>query len=578
MSTHPASDAAMEPVIRDLTHEEKLTTSWLEERSAKWRPAGYMDQIPRRVSYIDRDMVDDLEALLQSEFARSWTLMQNHYILMPMVSQIASKRAKCFRGRGQRFFLRHKETGRELTSDPEMALQRQGADDELTDEQVKAIERRGLMYHPAAAAFEDLIDMAQLPANLRDVDIHLEQVHALADKVWWDIDHVRCSVFTPDHVRVAVNETRYWDPYAAAAVAFELPGEDGNYSSDSRWEVWGTRDPEQVDETDEMGRPLFEPAMHFVAGGSKKYSYNEGDRNPYIGWDGAPMYPFQWFTDDPDQIYPLGSDDLVLFNRNMNMGLTYLTYNMSWAMLGIPCYEHQVGQGKAADLPTQRFLTPQHVASLPPGVKLSFVRNDIPLESFTSTFEMLMQYQALMHELAPRSMSVQDGIPTSGIAMEIELMGLAEHREEKIEMLRPQVRDLLRRMIVVSNRFGSAYARDKSRWTAIDLDEFEPAWEPGKLEAAPQDITKTTDSYQRLIDLGAASVDDLAAAVHNVPREQAADLVDANIRRNAEVKRMRTEMSLADDGAEERVFGEVAKPQDPEAAGPEPAAIDEGGE
>jgi hypothetical protein len=482
--------------------KERLTNlTFILEQAKKWRPDNYTVEIPRRVSYIDKDMRSDLLLILQHEFEKTWEDMKYQTVMLPIAFHIVNRKSQTFRGKGARFFLKTRSDKKEV-----------------------------LAEDPVSQAFADLIIDSQVKIALRRVDQVVEGCHNAAAKVWWNQNHVRVSTFTPDKVFIAVNPRRDWDPYSAYAVAFERPGWEG-LSDEPRFEIWGTRDHTVADEKDALGQKIFHPTLHYVMNKKRDWPINEGDKNPFVDpYSNKPMYPFTWFSDNTERVYTKGGDDLVELNRNTNLGLTYLNHGMSWGMIGIPVYERE--PGSQSKLPATRLMSPKHALELPPDIKFRWERDNVQTEPFTTYYEMLIQYHALMNNLSPKSISISEGLPQSGIALRIEFNNLVQYQTEKAELMRPHVIDLLTKMIVVHNYYAKAAKLDP-----IPLDKYEPEWEAGQLDTGPVDYVELGERYKNEIEYNVSSVDDWAAALHGVDKAEARKLVEANAKRNADIKK-----------------------------------------
>lgn len=487
--------------------QSRVNVDKIKRQAEAWGwDADYRSEIERRIKYLDGDMEDDGLDLLEAEFSQTYKDMENKMVEWPITRHIISKKAQAFRGNGARFFLCD-DSGEELDA-----------------------------QDPASVAFSGLVR----DANLKHVLYKLDQVEELCNsagaKVWWDGTKVRVSRWDPHKVAIAVNEMREWDPYSAYAVGFERSATNGINGTDERWEVWGARDVRVADDKDEDGMPIYEPSLHYLTSVRESWSVSEGDANPFRDpKTGKPIYPFTWFRKDEDRVYWSGGDDLVRMNRILNLGLTYLHHNITWQMAKVPVFELPPGGATAdvmATLQKMKLVTPNNAFSLPPGVKLSWVGPDAQLEPFVSVYEMLIQYHALLNQLSPKSLDIRGGLPQSGIALRIELDNLVRYWTERVDVLRPHVVDLLKKMVIVYNY----YAPRLTGATPIP-DNVTPNWDPGQIDSGPTDFIELGKRFEKECSLGISSYADWAAAVHDVDKSTAEQMIRANMEFNSEVVR-----------------------------------------
>ncbi len=475
--------------------ESKTQLNWLLAEAAKWQPKGYKARVKNRLDYLDGNMRNDLLAVLQEEFEATWTHMQRSIITLPIVAHIIKKKSTVFEGNG-RYFLVDKKTREEIKPDDKAAL-----------------------------AWSDIIRESLVEMALKRSDQVTEQNHSAGLKVWWDKDHVTVSAFTPDKVDIVVNPARELDAYSARAVLFERTGA-GGLRDNSRFEVWGDADPTLPKPKEGFDSRTYEPTIHFITDGKNTWAVNDKDENPFKDDDGKAVVPFAWLTDNRESLYRLGGDHLVAMNRIVNWGLTYLHHAMNWMSLGIPTFEKNAGSN--AKLPENRIVSPKHALALPPDVKFSFIRNDIDLGAITSTYELMMQYHAMLSGIDPANISVKQFSAKSGFAIKLEMSGLGKHREMKIPLYRPNVIHLMRIIKIVHNYYAPKAKKEKIP------DHLDPDWSPGEVDAGPIDYIQLGQRYQDEIEYNVSTVDDWAADVHGVDKQTAKGIVEKNTARNAE--------------------------------------------
>jgi len=497
-------------VVNWLVGKENDQRDWLLERAGLYREAGYMKEIPRRVNYLNEDMEKDGKDFLKEEFALSYDDMKYKLMEYSVVSLITRKRAQTFRGKGMRFYLANAK-GEEVPKDS-----------------------------PIARSFKDMIEESQIVTSLFEIDTTEDICNGCAAKVWWDVDHLEISPYNGAVCHVAINPDRWWDPYTAYGVLFEQTGVDG-FNSEPRYEVWATRDPKQTTERDIDGRLIFSPNLHYVSSKNGPIHVNDKDVNPYVDrYTKKPLMPFVWFASKKGEVYQKGGDQLVHFNRLLNLMMTYLTHNAIWQMAVSPVFElpaGQVGSTALAELKAVILSKPNAAIKVPPGVKFSFVRPDGQLSQFTDLMELLVQYQALMQGLTPRLLNIRGSLPQPGIAMQIEQEELIKYRNQRVVIMRPHVRRLLNVMISIWN--ARAPAVRGAGWVKIPENLY-PVWDAGVMDSGPTDHGMISAKYQPGIETGVYSVDDWAAEVHGVTKDEARAIVDANLERNKEVLKMLT--------------------------------------
>ena len=511
---HRRSKMALATKVKNwLSGTERDQARWIKDEADKWRESGesrsYREEISRRREYLDGDMESDALALLKREFQKIWPEMRYKMVLWPMVKYIIQKKAQVFRGVGARFYLKDPKQGEEIDS-----------------------------ASTEAQSFNAMMESGMVESQLVEIDRTEELMYACAAKIGWDVDHLDINIYDPDKIHIAVNGERENDPYSAFAVSFERSGYDG-ITSTPRYEVWGYRDPKIAADTDQDGARIFHPTLHYMSTSEGGRQVNEFDANPFIDRrNGKPMYPFTWFRGHKRCIYKLGGDDLVRFSRVLNLGMTYLNHNMSWQMAAIPTFEVTPGQNISALDKIKKIImaSPQHAATLPPGVVLKFARPDVVLGPFMDVYQVLVQYYALMNHLSPKSIDVQGGLPQSGIALKIEMDGLNKYREDRIRALRPHVIDFINRCIVVWNYYAPKL---RAGWKKIP-DGLVVGWDPGRLDAGPIDYVELNDRFQVQCENNVSNVYEWTAALHQIDINTAEERWHANEEVNRQWRNSKT--------------------------------------
>ena len=484
--------------------------TWLLNQADAWRApnaATYKSEVARRRDYLEADMSTDALTLLKQEFPKLWRDIQGQRIEYPIAQFIANKRAQVFRGAGSRFYL-------------------VGADDQEIDP--KSAEAR---------TFAHLVAASRLSTALYEINAALEMVPEAAIKIWWDVDHCEVSVWWPDEVHVAINPERPWDPHAAFAVLFEMSGEGGINDAAIRYEVWGHKDPKIALEPNPPG-----PGLHFITSTDRDTPVNETDANPFRDRQTRRhVYPFAWFATQRGDVYARkGGDDLVALNRTMNLNFTWLNWHLHWGMTAIPNLTLPAGQADAAmveKLKNTYLHSPKHAMALPPGVKMEFVSPHFDPAPFRDTFEMMVQYAALLKQLSPKHLDMRGGLPASGVALRIELDGLIRYNSERTEQLRPCVIDTLERLIIV----GNEYMPSAHRWAKTIGPKLRPMWSAGQLDAGPKDYVELGTRFSSECEVGVSSYADWHMAVHGSRTKEAAEeAIRLNQEFNSEVLRMTT--------------------------------------
>jgi len=511
-------------MINWLIDENKTQVTWILEAADKRRPVGYSKEVARRYNYLNGDMREDGLDFLKQEFPKSFSDMKYKMLQFPIAKFITRKRSQTFRGKGMRFHLVDRK-GEEVPNDS-----------------------------PVAKSFQAMIKGSLLKTSLVETDRIEDICNGAGVKVWWDGDHVELSPYTGDKLHMALNPYRLWDPYSSMAVLFEQEGFD-SITDKPRYEIWGAREPHLVSkETDSDGAPIYKPTLHYVASENEPIKVNEEDVNPYTDrYTGQPLYPFVWFRSRRGDVYWKGGDDLVEFNRYLNLVLTYLGHNAIWQMAATPMFTKTAGGGLGADEKAQLkkviFSAPNKALQIPPGVEFSFVRPDVEIAPFQNLIEMLVQYEALMNNLSPKSIDIKGGLPQSGVALQIELKNLVDYYNERVPLLRPHVIRLLDVMISVWNTRIAGVEVEGVRHVRIPSD-YRPEWVPGTMDTGPVDVGETIDTYTRGMEVGAYSPDDLVMAIHECDAQTAKRKIEENLARYREVMSMTTRYPEEPDRAE----------------------------
>jgi hypothetical protein len=186
-------------------------------------------------------------------------------------------------------------------------------------------------------------------------------------------------------------------------------------------------------------------------------------------------------------------------------------------------------------------------------VELTFVRPDVQLDPFIGAYQTFMKFFALMNSLPGRSMDVQGGAPESGISKMMEMAATIKHREEMIGKYRSQVSDLLEKMIVCHNTYAGI-----TGVTGIP-ESMVADWDAGTIDSGPIDAATIDSRYRVETDSGVSSIDEWAAAIHNVDIQTAAAMVDENVKRNMEVAAKMTRYSPDISNAVTTMFSQADK-------------------
>jgi hypothetical protein len=487
--------------------ESRKQLDWMLEQCNKWKPkVTYDDEIETRVQYLDDDMRDDMLALIEDEFKKTKELFPNHIITLPFVAHVAEKRARYFEG--SRFELRDKETKQVIPPETK-----------------------------EAQTFAALIEQAELDSVLDRAGRVMDTCRMSIARPWWDQDHVAVSTYSPDRVPIVPNTNREWDPYSALAVLFERDGA-GGFEDEPRYEVFAVRALELAAAKDDKGSQIFEPAMHYITSRNQgDKSLNDGDANPFRDpVTKKAIYPFARFTANKGAIYSPGGNGLVEFNRILNLALTQMQMHSCWGLMGYPIYRKDPTAGSVT-LPATRPMSPKQAIELPPGVTLEFVRNDIPIEKITNTYQLMIQMNSLLRGLDPATIKLDSTAPQSGYGLKVSFAGLANLVKKNRPIIAPDVNRLINLIILIWNYYQPTV---KDTWMVQIPPTMVAAWCPGQLDAGPVDDEQLTRYYPKMIEEGAATVDNWVSERQGVDMVTAKKIVDDNLKRNAEIKKLNT--------------------------------------
>lgn len=498
-----------------LAGEHRLQIQWIIDHADKWRTDGiysaatYKTEIARRVRYLEADMDSHALELLEAEFPKSHETMQNQMVRFPLMQFIIGKKARAFQGVGARYLLRDKKG------------------DEVDENK------------PAAKAFSKMLKLSQIELTMPQIEHLVEGCHSCAGRVTWDDSEKRVRVwpYEPTKVHIVPHPINTSDPYSAAVVAFERDGPEGP-GGEASFDVFGCRAEDLVAEEID-GLRVFMPSVHYSGTRNELLYSPKDDANPILDrTTRQPIYPMAWFRDKAESIYWKGSDDLVQMNALVNLGLTWLNHNVGWQTAAIPLITHtgQVDLKALDELKARYMAHPKFMMDLPNGCDLKFVAPSVDIQKFLTFYETLIQYLAMMHHLAPKSISLAEGTPQSGRAIELQMVSLAEYREQRVLIYRPQLEHLLDVMISVWNLYAPAVYGSGM----LIPSDLVPSWEPGRLDTGPIDAQLLKDKWLPAIEVNAATADHWAAELHQINIEQARKMVDENAKRNAELKRQTT--------------------------------------
>jgi len=489
-----------------LIGKSKDNVNGLLEEAGRWKPTSTYDaDMDLREKYLNGDMHDDALAALKAEFEDSWPEMVNHLQEYPLCAYIASKRARTF-------------------ENSQFSLVNEKSDPVEPDNE-------------AAITWAKVVSGSGLETALAKADRLRDQCGQSYCKVWWDVDHVRVSAFKPSDVQVVPNPGREWDPYNAIAVMFGRTGFNG-VGSPRRWEIWATRDEEQLKEVDSDGVPLFRPTLHYIADQEgNQTTVNDTDENPLVDEDGKPYVPFVRLTENPDVLYHASGPALINFNRVLNLDFTQIAAHVSWGMLGYPVITAAAGSNFKA--PAIQWFSPGRFLKLAAGQAVDFARNDILLVPITGTLQLMQQLQTMFAGLDPAIIKLDSTAPESGYAIKIRYSSIVQF----IRRLQPIVQPDVDRLLLIMKRVHNYKRRDlkggPKALTEIPPNMI-PKWLPGLPEAGPVDAKELADIYSVAIPAGAATLEDWVGEWRGLNEVESKNRVEANLERNAKVSKQNT--------------------------------------
>lgn len=445
---------------------------------ASWQPNGfwkpYRVEMTDRVDYMVGAMQRDSYQLMKKHFEQTYDELKHELLAFRVLGYTIGEQALCFPD-STKFVLTDTSTRKPLDDDD-----------------------------AAHVEFQDMLEEANLITMLQNIDSLNHLCQRCAGKVWWDSinDCVQVSAYPPHMVHIIPNPLREWDAQSAIAVLFERPGFAG-IREDPRYEVWGYRADDLSVDLDSAGMPIFPITAHYITDGKTDWSVNDDDSNPFTDpRTNRPMLPFTWFKADNDEaIYTFGPEDMLTPNRRFNFGMTALQHNIIWQSFGIPTLELPEG-GYTGDLPEKRIISPKHVAELPFGVKLNFVKPDLDVSGPLSFWKAMLAVEAMLSNLNPGTVSFDQSSPSeeSGRALLVKNHNRDRHVRKMRPVYKPCVEDLVYRMMVVRKHH-------MRKDCAFNLDVHWPTWKPGDIEypidskeRAEQHLTKIQNHLETLAD------------------------------------------------------------------------------
>jgi hypothetical protein len=265
--------------------------------------------------------------------------------------------------------------------------------------------------------------------------------------------------------------------------------------------------------------------LHFVTDGEEDYKINDDDVIPYVDPEtGEAIYPLVWFSSDTSSdIYSLSDSDKLSTNRSVNLMLCHLLNAMRYKAYGV--WAHTKAEN-GADLGVKT-ISPSTVVDLMPGARLENVSTNLPIGETLDAISQIIKQDGLLRNLPSQLVSADTQQADSGAALKMRMRPLLEHRENMIEIYKPNVEMLLRKMITVHNSYSSDQIPTG----------LKPVWNPGEIKIE-DDQSVTASTYAAEILAGVSTAADWRQERYGETREVAEMAVDENIKVNAKNSRL----------------------------------------
>jgi hypothetical protein len=434
-----------------------------------WKPGtssgkySYDQEMANRLDYFNGSMQSDMVLELKRRFPQTWSEMEANQVNLQLVRKAVLDKAKVFCDTGDLMLVN--ENNEQITE--------------------------GKDYDN----WEELKRQSHMMATCKQADQYAQLQSRTMVKPWWDTSrrHMRFTVWPTNLVNAVPDPNRWWDWDACYAWLFTLPGADG-LNSDARYEVWGVRDPDAANVTEQ-------DTVHFQTSGNADYQYNEKDKNPFVDpRNGRSVYPFVWWqSDDVTSLFPMFNEDMLTINRRVNSQLTDLDYAARFKAYGL--YLHKMAEnGKPLGLKT---LSPSKVVDLEFGAGLENIATNLPITEMWDFVKELVQEEALLGGLSANSLKLEGSAPESGYAQKLRSKPLSEHRANLVEIYRYYVEETGYRARIVHNYYAdsSKQINEKLRchWEPGEIDIPSDPEEVGRVYAAEISSNVSTPADWRMV-------------------------------------------------------------------------------
>lgn len=437
--------------LRGSGDDETKNIKALWEVANKWKPrltlTSYDKEIDDRILFYSGSMQSDTEEFLKKRYKETFKDMALQQINLNIVEHKIKEKAQVFCSRST------------------FSLQ-----DASGDQQ---------------ALFEKILEDAQIHVILKELDRRVTLCHRYAAKAYWDgaEGRARVTLFAPNTVGIVPDPDRHWDANSALAQIFRIPGSDGIFSN-PRYEFWSIVDGEtmHVEATDK---------------GTNTYENNDDAIIPFVDpTNGRPIYPMTWFADDASPcIYELGDEDFLTVNRAVNCQYTDFTHAMKYRMFGVNYAS--MAQGSTADFPAKTVIAPNEVLILPSGATVGQMSNNMPITEIHESIKALIGLDLML--AVGSASAIREGGTESGYAIKLRNRKIIEHRQDMIEIYRPKVVELVRKICIVHNTYNQA--------NPINITNAQINWVPGDTEISQDDDALGLRYSQEIINNVSTAID-----------------------------------------------------------------------
>jgi len=411
-------------------------------RAAKWKPAGFDEEMNVRLAYYLGDQEQDLVAHLRIAFPLSYGQMVPHTVRI--MRKVVDARSKLF-GKDSRFTIRRAQETTGEIGDP----------------------------YPADSAearrWAELQKVADFKRRLRTVNRWTEALNTVVVAVGYDerAQAATLTIFPPQFVHVDFDPDHPTDLDKAKGILLEVAGPAGVASSsrkleEKRFEYWSAAE----------ARP-----EHYVIDGSGELVTvaSMNGENPYRAADGKPVVPLVAFHSEELELgfFTAANGDLVRSNRSINVTLTDEHHIARLQGFGQTYISRTTSAGGEAAPKAELHFGPDKAVYLNRGEEAGVLSTNPQLDALEAIVTADARRVTTLWDVPAGTVLADSRTVASAEALVVEREPQLEAREDQVERYRAPVERLFELLRIVVNHHAPTL---KQLPKAARI-----TWEPGDL-------------------------------------------------------------------------------------------------